>query len=54
MKFEKFIEDIIKREKLARDKAKKYADNHADHPAREYHKLYRELPQNKIRIGYKK
>ena len=54
MQFDKFIKDIVKREKASKEKAKNYAENHADHPIREHYKRYRELPQNKIRVVNKK
>lgn len=46
--FDKFITDIIKREDAAREHIKEYAEGHADSPQREYNKLYRERPQNRI------
>ena len=54
LKFDKFMKDIVKREDDSRGKIKKYVDEHGQHPVREYYKRYRELPQNRIRIGTKK
>jgi len=45
--FDKFIDDIVRREQEAKDKQKAYAESHEDNPALEYNKLYRELPQNR-------
>ena len=46
--FEKFMNDILKREKNHHMNAKHYADNHNDTPQRKYNKLYRERWQNRI------
>ena len=48
--FDKYMDDIIKREEAAKDKQKAYAESHEDNPALEYNKLYRERPQNRIRM----
>jgi hypothetical protein len=45
--FDKFMEDIVRREDEKREKQKKYAEEHTDTPQRRYNKLYRELPQNR-------
>ena len=34
--FDKFMNDIVRREDEAREKIKEYAENHADSPARKY------------------
>ena len=47
--FDKFIEDITRREEESRDKQRKYAEEHADTPQRRYNDLYRERWQNRIR-----
>jgi hypothetical protein len=47
-KFDKFINDIVKREEESREHIKKYVDEHADSPQRKYNKLYRERPQNRV------
>tara|TARA_Y100000034_G_scaffold123869_1_gene171257 strand:+ start:411 stop:590 length:180 start_codon:yes stop_codon:yes gene_type:complete len=52
--FDKFIKDIVEREEESRNKTKKYVDEHSDHPVREYYKRYRELPQNRIKVGNNK
>jgi hypothetical protein len=46
--FEKFMDDIVKRESTHRENAKVYAEEHADTPQRKYNKLYRERWQNRI------
>jgi len=51
--FDKFIKDITRREDEQREKLKKYAEEHADTPARRYNELYRELWQNRITYGEK-
>ena len=47
-KFDKFMDDIVKREDAAREHTKEYAEGHAELPQREYNRLYRERPQNRI------
>jgi len=47
--FDKFMKDIVLREEEKREKQKKYAEEHTDTPQRRYNKLYRELPQNRIK-----
>lgn len=47
--FDKFIKDIVRREDEAREKQKKYAEEHADTPQRRYNELYRERWQNRIK-----
>jgi hypothetical protein len=47
--FDKFMQDIVKREDEHRAKIKHYADHHADSPARERDRLYREKTVNRIR-----
>ena len=46
--FEKFMDDILKREKSHHNSAKQYAEDHGDTPQRKYNKLYRERWQNRI------
>tara|TARA_A100001011_G_C14193397_1_gene792366 strand:+ start:914 stop:1126 length:213 start_codon:yes stop_codon:yes gene_type:complete len=46
--FDKFIDDIVKREDQSREDIKRYVDEHADSPQREYNRLYRERPQNRV------
>ncbi|MDB4337494.1 hypothetical protein OAA09_00590 [bacterium] len=46
--FDKFMNDIVKREDAAREHIKDYAEGHAELPQRKYNKLYRELPQNRV------
>jgi len=48
--FDKFIDDIVRREQEAKAKQKAYAESHEDNPALEYNKLYRERPQNRVRM----
>ena len=47
--FDKFINDILRREKEKRESQQKYADEHADTPQRKYNELYRERWQNRIK-----
>jgi hypothetical protein len=47
--FDKFVEDIVRREDEQREKQKKYAEEHADTPQRRYNELYRERWQNRVR-----
>jgi len=49
--FDKFVEDIVRREDEKRQKIKEYVDDHADSPQRRYNRLYRERWQNRIRHG---
>ena len=49
--FNKFMNDIIRREEAAREDQKKYAEEHADTPQRRYNELYRERWQNRIKWG---
>lgn len=51
--FEKFVNDIEKRETAAREKVENHQKNQESHPARKYNKLYRELWQNRIRFRRK-
>lgn len=46
--FDKFMQDIVRREDEARAKAKHYADHHTDTPARRQNALYREHQHNRI------
>lgn len=47
-KFDKFIDDICKREEEGRRLLEEYGRGQEEHPQRRYNKLYRELPQNRI------
>jgi hypothetical protein len=47
--FDKFIEDIVRREEEQRKKQEEYAKEHADTPQRRYNELYRERWQNRVR-----
>lgn len=49
--FDKFMNDIVRREDAAREKIKEYAENHADSPARRYNEKYREKTHNRIRYS---
>jgi hypothetical protein len=49
--FDKFMEDIVRREEAAREKIKEYAENHADSPARRYNAKYREHAHNRIKYN---
>ncbi len=49
--FDKFVEDIVRREEEQRQKLKEYAEEHADTPQRRYNDLYRERWQNRIRYN---
>ena len=53
MSFDKFMDDIVKREQIAKQRAKTLAEqeDHEDHPQRKIRKLYQELPQNPIKWG---
>ena len=46
--FDKFVDDIVRREQEARDKQKAYAESHEENPSLEYNKLYRERWQNRV------
>jgi len=47
--FDKFVKDIEKREKIAKDKIVEHQSNQESHPGRIYNKLYRELWQNRVK-----
>ena len=47
--FDKFMEDITRREEEARQRHQEYVDSHKENPQLERNRLYRELPQNKTR-----
>jgi len=51
-KFDKFMQDIIKREEAERQRLKEYAEEHADSPQRQYDRLYREKWQNRVRHNH--
>tara|TARA_Y100000034_G_C6537803_1_gene231916 strand:+ start:256 stop:468 length:213 start_codon:yes stop_codon:yes gene_type:complete len=46
--FDKFIKDIVSREESHRKKIEELAADQATLPQRQYNKLYREKPQNRI------
>lgn len=46
--FDKFIDDICKREEESKRLLEEYGRGQEEHPQRRYNKLYRELPQNRI------
>ncbi len=48
--FDKFMNDIVNREKKSADKKKQYVKDHKDHPMRKIKKLYQEKWQNRIRF----
>ena len=50
--FDKFVDDIVKREDEKRQKIKEYVEEHADSPQRRYNRLYRERWQNRVRHNY--
>jgi len=52
--FDKFVEDIVRREEEQRQKLKEYAEEHADTPQRRYNELYRERWQNRVRYDNRK
>lgn len=49
--FEKFVEDIEKRNKQREDKYKKLQEQEEENFARKLALLYRELPQNSVYYG---
>lgn len=49
--FDKFMEDIVRREDAAREHIKEYAEQHGDSPARKYNEKYREKTHNRIRYN---
>ena len=46
--FDKFINDIEKRENTAREKVESHQKGQEDHPVRKFNRLYRERWQNRI------
>ena len=46
--FEKFVNDICKREEESRRCLEEYAQGQEEHPQRIYNKLYRESQHNRI------
>jgi len=48
--FDKFINDICKREEDGRDRVKRHQEGQEELPQRRYNKLYRELWQNSVRF----
>jgi hypothetical protein len=51
--FDKFINDIQKKEDTARKKVEEHQARQEEHPGRRYNRLYRERWQNRIRYGRK-
>jgi hypothetical protein len=49
--FDKFMNDIVRREEEQHQRIKEYAENHADSPARRYNERYREKTHNRIRYS---
>jgi hypothetical protein len=49
--FDKFMQDIVRREDDAREKIKEYAEKHDDSPARRINARYREHAHNRIRYN---
>ena len=49
--FDKFMDDIVKREEVAKKRAKILSERENDevHPQRQKQRLYQEKPQNSIR-----
>lgn len=52
--FDKFMDDIVEREEIAKKRAKVMSEQEANLPQRKYNELYRERWQNQIRFGDKK
>ena len=52
--FDKFVEDIVRREEEQRQKLKEQVEDQADTPQRRYNELYRERWQNRIRYDQRK
>lgn len=46
--FDKFMEDIVTREESQKEKMREYVEGHKELPQREYNRLYRERPQNRV------
>lgn len=46
--FDKFVDDICKREQETAQRLEEYGRGQEDLPQRRYNRLYRELPQNRI------
>lgn len=46
--FDKFVNDICKREEESRRRLEEYAQGQEEHPQRIYNKLYREKQHNRI------
>jgi len=45
--FDKYMDDILKREQEAKDRHEAYVESHEDNPQLERNKLYTERPQNR-------
>ena len=46
--FDKFVDDICRREEETQRRLEEYGRGQEEHPQRRYNKLYRELPQNRV------
>ena len=51
--FDKFVKNFQERDQKKINRQKEYVEAHKDSPAREYHRLYRELWQNRVRWNKK-
>jgi len=49
LSFNKFVEDIVKREDERKQNQKDYEERSKEDPIRELHKRYRERPSNRIK-----
>ena len=52
--WDKFMTDIVRREREAQEAQKEYARVHGSHPARELNRRTRETPHNRTRYTRKK
>ena len=54
LSWDKFMDDIVKREEDADTARREYAHNHGNHPARELNLRIREFPKNRTFYNRKK
>ena len=54
LSWDKFMDDIVKRELDAAQHQKEYAEQHGNHPVRELNRRTTELPLNRTRYARKK
>lgn len=47
--FDKFVNDIVRREEEVRKRHEEYVEAHKENPQLQRNRLYRELPQNRTR-----